>query len=857
MPEVIGIDLGTCNSVVAIPKIRQGKYFATVDRCPSCSVIADTNRLRFTPSVIAEDEQGDIIIGRRAKARAGLSPEPIMFAKRWMGERKTFQLCHRTVTPTEVSAHIVRYLRQVAETQLGESVHEAVVTVPAYFSLRAKQETQKAVEMAGLKVKQIALEPVAAALVYCAGDGRDPLRIMTYDLGGGTFDVSILEKREGVITADSILAFDGDRFVGGYNFDRSLAFWIMDELNARNYDLQLDKRNPQDQVIFAKLMVLAERAKCELSTEEVVTIEERTGQIIDHSGDPVHIDLEIDREQFENMIQTEVEYTIQICRRALEEKPAKPLTAKDIDEIIMVGGSARIPMVGRRLEEEFGIKPQLVEPDLCVGLGAAMIAGAGVRSFGCIELQTPPAETELEILSVSGRIVPSARLGDCSGCRVTLAAMDQSYCETRTTGDDGTFLFDSVRLAYDDTISFRVTAVAPDGAEVGVCEFTVRHMASGDIGDEPAGVTDILVPDVLPKSISVMWASGPEVIVPAKTPLPFKTVIPAKTMGTSGQIHVPILEENSTLGVIKITGIPKDLPVGSEVEVTLNVAKDLKLHARAHVKALARDKQVDIDIPMPPVKSKDELENEYEELVEKAENALAAANLASAFGGGKARQIKSKLARVRDMLRDRDCDTFRVQASLDEVRTLIRALADEAVWKPRPPRQDFDVKTGEAEMLIARLVKEKPETAKDGYDDRLKAIRAEADDAFNSQNDARWTDVCSQVVRLCDDVEEMLRTILPPPPPPPPGQLLIQLSQDLARLEERARVDGRLDDELAGKFKAAAASLEKIDPQAPDASNQIWDWYQSKYKDLYEVAAGRRLTNRDKEHLLERAGKNR
>ena len=216
MSRIVGIDLGTTYSCVAIPEERMDEGFLTVKKCPGCSVVLDRLKRRITPSVVAEDKNGNIVTGYPAKGRAGFFPEPVMFAKRSMGEDATFRLDKQgSLAPEEVSAHVLRGLKEMAERRLGEPVTEAVVTVPAYFSLKAKQMTEKAGEMAGLKVAQIAQEPVAAALMYCAGDGRDPLRIMTYDLGGGTFDVAVLEKRDGTIGTDSILAFDGDRFMGG------------------------------------------------------------------------------------------------------------------------------------------------------------------------------------------------------------------------------------------------------------------------------------------------------------------------------------------------------------------------------------------------------------------------------------------------------------------------------------------------------------------------------------------------------------------------------------------------------------------------------------------------------------------
>ena len=308
MGRIVGIDLGTTYSAVAIPEERSGDGFLVVPGCPGCSVILDRFKRRITPSVVAEDDTGKVVVGYVAKGRAGLSPEPIMFAKRWMGEDKSFPLARQgALRPEDASYYILRYLKELAEERLGESVEEAVIAVPAYFSLLAKQKTEEAGQRAGLRMAQVVQEPVAAAMMYAHGDRRDPLRLLTYDLGGGTFDVAILEKRDGMISSDSIRAFDGHRFLGGYNFDKALAHWILDELKARNYDLVLDVDDPADRATMAKLMVYAERVKIALSQVEVYELVDTACDIVDHAGNPVAIQLEIARERFEEMIRPEVE----------------------------------------------------------------------------------------------------------------------------------------------------------------------------------------------------------------------------------------------------------------------------------------------------------------------------------------------------------------------------------------------------------------------------------------------------------------------------------------------------------------------------------------------------------------------
>lgn len=275
MARTIGIDLGTTYSAVSIAEERAGEGFYVLRGCPGFSILRDKLKNLITPSVVAENSKGELIVGYSAKARAGFSPEPIMFAKRWMGTNKTFRLDKQgELSVVEASAEIIKYLKKMAEDKLGETVDHVVITVPAYFSFIAKQMTKEAAMLAGFDEKAITilLEPVAAALMYSVNDPREDLRIMIYDLGGGTFDVAILRKKEGVISNDSVEAFGGDPMLGGYNFDETLAYWILDELNANGYNLPLFKhqendpavqaqKQQQDRVIWAKLMVYAGTSK--------------------------------------------------------------------------------------------------------------------------------------------------------------------------------------------------------------------------------------------------------------------------------------------------------------------------------------------------------------------------------------------------------------------------------------------------------------------------------------------------------------------------------------------------------------------------------------------------------------------
>lgn len=259
----VGIDLGTTRSIIAIagdePKPPKGYQVDGV------TVILDERKRRTTPSVVVDDptRPGQVIVGHRAKQRAGLLPAPIMSVKRSMGTDRRFALAGRQCLPEEVSAEILKYLKQLAEQQLGKSITQAVITVPAYFGFKQNAATKRAGEIAGFEVEAILQEPVAAAIAYTRRNPQDPLRIMCYDLSND-FDVAIIEKRQGSFT---VLAFDGDLFVGGRDFDKLLADRFLEKLSDQNYSLQLDPNNTEDQVCYTTLLMAAEDVKIALSHE--------------------------------------------------------------------------------------------------------------------------------------------------------------------------------------------------------------------------------------------------------------------------------------------------------------------------------------------------------------------------------------------------------------------------------------------------------------------------------------------------------------------------------------------------------------------------------------------------------------
>lgn len=351
MAKVIGIDLGTTNSAVAVLEGKEAK------------IITNPEGNRTTPSVVSF-KNGETQIGEVAKRQAITNPNTISSIKRHMGDANyKVDVEGKQYTPQEISAMILQYIKEYAESYLGESVNQAVITVPAYFNDAQRQATKDAGKIAGLKVERIVNEPTAAALAYGLDKTDKDERILVFDLGGGTFDVSILELGDGVF---EVLSTNGDTHLGGDDFDKAIMDWLVDNFKQANgIDLSEDKMAMQ------RLKDAAEKAKKDLSG--VTSAQISLPFITAGANGPLHLEETLTRAKFNELTQELVERTKIPVRNALKDAG---LTNSDIDEVILVGGSTRIPAVKEAVEAETGHKPnESVNPDEAVALGAAIQGG--------------------------------------------------------------------------------------------------------------------------------------------------------------------------------------------------------------------------------------------------------------------------------------------------------------------------------------------------------------------------------------------------------------------------------------------------------------------------------------------------
>ena len=351
MKPIAGIDLGTTNSETAI--IREGRPF----------VVSDAAGEKIVPSFVGLSPTGEVLVGEPAHNQYVVSPErTIKSIKRKMGSDERISLAEQSYTPQEISAFILKRLKFMAEEFLGETIEQAVITVPAYFTDKQRQATKDAGEIAGLEVVRIINEPTAAALAYGLDREEDQFLIV-YDLGGGTFDISVIEINSGVV---EVRASRGDTKLGGDDFDEAIVKYIAEDFRQQHgVDLREDQR------ALARLTRAAERAKIELSDAPFAQIREEF--IATKGNKPLHLEMEFERSRFEALISSMLESTIECIQQALEDAS---LSADEINKVLLVGGSTRIPLVSNMIEDIMQLQPHLeIDPDLCVAMGAGAQAG--------------------------------------------------------------------------------------------------------------------------------------------------------------------------------------------------------------------------------------------------------------------------------------------------------------------------------------------------------------------------------------------------------------------------------------------------------------------------------------------------
>ena len=454
MAKIIGIDLGTTNSCVAV--LEGGEP----------TVIANAEGMRTTPSVVGFKKDGERLVGETAKRQAVTNPDrTISSIKRHMGEDYKVTIDGKAYTPQEISAMILTKLKNDAEAYLGEKVTEAVITVPAYFSDAQKQATKDAGRIAGLDVKRIINEPTAAALAYGLDKEKGSHKILVYDLGGGTFDVSILELGDGVF---EVLATNGDTHLGGDDFDEVLVNYLADKFaKEHGVDLRADK------MALQRLKEAAEKAKKELSGSQTANI--NLPFITVTADGPLHMNEDITRAKFDQLTEHLVKRTIEPMHKAMKDAG---VTNADIAKVILVGGSTRIPAVQEAVKKVTGKEPfKGINPDECVAIGAAIQAGVLTGEVNdVLLLDVTPLSLSIETLGgVATKLIERNTTIPTKKSQIFSTAADNQ------TAVDIHVMQGEREMAADNTTlgRFQLTGIAPAPRGIPQIEVTFDIDANG------------------------------------------------------------------------------------------------------------------------------------------------------------------------------------------------------------------------------------------------------------------------------------------------------------------------------------------------------------------------------------------
>lgn len=734
---IIGIDLGTTFSVLAVSgkvELADGYPPPTYLEALDVTIIPDPYGNDVIPSAVWEDphDPGTLIVGTEAKDRAADGDAPILAAKRNIGTDVLHRLMGREYSAREVATIVLKYLKDIAEQALGKRVERAVITHPAFFEGSMMRETAEAARAAGFdfdEEKHLLMEPTAAALAYAGADRRDPLRLLTYDLGGGTFDVTVMERRGGVIT---IKAFGGNRLLGGYTFDRRLAQWLYDRMRERGVQITVDDDNTTNHATWTQLLQIAENTKHKLAgarTDKVpVHIRE---QLTDDNGRTATLLDSINRAQYVELIQDLLDETLgggggtdtKGCELVLADAG---LTIDQVDEILLVGGSTWGPWVTDTIRRKWDREARLLEPDRIVAAGAALQAASlpsEISSAACtVQLDVEP-RTPQETITVAGRVQTestaelSVMLTDDSGSRYAA-----------TPDDDGRFFFEEVELRPGATTSF--TLLVGDGTQQALVEhtFTVEHVA----GDADTGITGVFT--VLPKPLFIETAQGMEPLAEEGATLPASRTLEFQRINDFDTIEIRLFQEYDPIGTVLIKDVPPEATKGSKVTLTVNISASNKIEGRATVHSrtgtVIREAPVDVSIPRMEIPGLSELRDELARLEAELDQRMALETDATtrmtlrADGDGFIRKAQRLVA---GPVPDRQ-----------EIWLLLRAL-DHVV---HPVRDALEPSLGECEGIILEIREFLSSRASDpniqAHDQIVNRLEKEARAAYARRDAKRW-----------------------------------------------------------------------------------------------------------------------
>jgi molecular chaperone DnaK len=739
LDRAVGIDLGTTNSEIAmlVPSERE------------ILVYADKFGRRTVPSAVAWDPtKKTFVVGRAARARRGKEPPPVESIKRRMGQQVKVSVGPHELTPAEVSGKILGELRSSMTTFLAEKANEgietrvdrAVITVPAYFDAPQVEATRAAGVLAGLDVVGILQEPTAAAIYHTWKNKIEGGNFLVYDLGGGTFDVSILRCVAGEY---QVLAIDGDNYLGGDDFDRRFAEKLRKDLVARGYALELDIReNVEDRHRFERLVHLAQEIKESLSTSEVVNVSKQD-LFEDQNGESVSFESEIGRAEYESSISDLVERTIACATRALERsKETADVGIDAIDHVILVGGSTRVPLVTRRVTEALASASRSKEPlsdevDTIVALGAAVHAA----QVGGLTIAT--SEPTARVTFTTPLVTAGAKIR--LGIRVDAAPAGAEKLAVK----DGDSTLAEAQLGEERTAPLRLDVTPAGSADA---ELALDLVGAGDAklasipfvvyrGELRPRATGLSRASVIAKDIGleVIKAGRRErrVLLDRGTGLPAESKHTFYTADQSGTVVLRLLQGRLPIKTLALT-VDRDLPVGTPVELTLKCDEAMRIEARA----LIGQQELWATVEPAPQMEVDRA-GAVEDLLDEAERARK--NLWGGLGDVFRREADHLIAGIREVIHTDP-------AKLSALSTNLRRLLDEYAGDPadplHPPMHHFEGELDALRRVVFRSHGVLVGLDRSAWEERIRDLEERAARAYEAVDAPTWRRVCSEVQAL-------------------------------------------------------------------------------------------------------------
>lgn len=830
--RTLGIDLGTTNSVIA----------CLDDSTDTLLTGHDTLNNHLMPSLVAwHPTKAELITGHEAKTLPD-NVLPLSSVKRTMGLSRTFDMGPHTLTPVEVSAVILRALREWMARVLPPThfLDSAVITMPAYFNHSQIEATREAGERAGYEVRELLHEPTAAALYYSWLEKHKDATYLVYDLGGGTFDVSIIRRR---LDDHEVIAVSGDPFLGGDDFDRTLAAHLVESAQWKDENgspVKADTLLGPTSHAFARLVRIAESIKMELSSQQTVT---RTLPSLSIGERHLTMYASISRSDFERLIRPQVSRTIDCCHEAIGRAKEKAgLRLEDIDHVILVGGSSRVPLVRQFVLEAFAKadKRRLLchEPDLCVAYGAALRAATqGTRYLFPVDGKTlefhvtsPTTTNETSYLATGvirswaeGTLPSSAqnRAGCLSldGSSVRLRSTANCLVEEVFLDERGSFA-QPVEIVADSDTPLDWTWCDADGNDRTTLQTVVRHRSIGQV--PPRGV---LATQLITRPLSILVLTRgrqriKQMIAPIGSALPGSFRCVCRTTDQSGRIVMPVYEDNRVIKQLVIDELDQSLPIGSPVEVEFRIDATHRIEVALKLRESRRNRveTVCIEPPVPPpYPTREEIE----------ETIVTLRELVQQLTGRQRARLRERADQVyRDLIEafsyNDEAKTIARMAELRELQELARM--GQQVLDPPWPRLAALVREC---LTLASRVSEQTGRDRDELCQYVLAQERYAEQAHDEHNPSLYRECWENLEKYARYLSQLLDDTLPgkranalptPSPEIEAREELNEFRQLLTQVWKRAREKKRADlDYHLGDIARAAAGLStrmKDDPHA-------------------------------------------